>query len=54
VLRRLPVQSIGAVLNGIRAQGAFKYYTAAPIYYAEAYDTDVLAGGSSGQLTGGD
>jgi capsular exopolysaccharide synthesis family protein len=54
VLRRLPIRTIGAVLNGIRAQGAFKYYTAAPVYYSEAYDTDELAAGGSRQLTGGD
>lgn len=56
VLRRLPVRTVGAVLNGIKAQGAFRYYTATSIYYAESYDTEELAAGVSGgsrQLSGG-
>ncbi len=53
VLRRLPVRTVGAVLNGIKAQGAFRYYTATSIYYAESYDTEELAAGGSRQLAGG-
>jgi capsular exopolysaccharide synthesis family protein len=38
ILRRLPITTIGAILNGIKSEGVYRYYSYAPIYYAPEYD----------------
>jgi len=55
-LQRLPIRVLGAVLNDVKATGAYKYYAYLPGYRAEDEPVEAGAGtkGNSRRLTGGD
>jgi capsular exopolysaccharide synthesis family protein len=50
---RLPIRVLGAVLNDVRPEGLYRYYSYLPGYASEDEQEEPAVAGSSGQITAG-